>query len=409
MTEPVAESTVASDPGGGAELGAAGDRLQQRNRRVLLLSVAGYVVVLSAGMIGSGVSITPDVVLIALGLAAVLLGRGRLFARDWVPFIGLFLAYELMRGYADDLGGKVHVEDVLGLERVLFGGHLPTQVLQDWLHPATGLDPFAIIGTIFYLLHFPLPLAIGFLLWLRRRRDYYDFVAALILLSMAGFATYLLLPVAPPWWAAQHGFLAGADGQPVIAYLKPVGFDDLASFFGFTDRYLYSYVFYDINPNAVAAFPSLHAGYPFLAFLFARRAFGRVGWVMLAYAAGVWFSIVYLADHYVVDVLGGLAYASVAYLAIVRSPGWFRRLVDRAANPVLEAALQGGGRAAAAVGGIRWAVVRQGLAVAAVGAVVVIGIAKGGWFGGQSQPVFLVPWALVLGGISRAALGLIGR
>ncbi len=57
---------------------------------------------------------------------------------------------------------------------------------------------------VFYFLHFPLPLAIGFLLWIHQRRLYYDFVAALIVLSMAAFVTYLLLPVAPPWWAAQQ-------------------------------------------------------------------------------------------------------------------------------------------------------------------------------------------------------------
>ena len=42
-------------------------------------------------------------------------------------------------------------------------------------------------------------------------------------------------------------------------------------------HYVFSYTIYSINPNQVAAFPSLHAGYPFLAFLFTRRAFGRAG------------------------------------------------------------------------------------------------------------------------------------
>src|SRR5262249_50763053 len=161
---------------------------------------------------------------------------------------------------------------------------LPTQVLQDALHPASGPDPFAIAGTIFYLLHFPLPIAVAFFLWLRRRRAYYDYVAALILLSMAGFATYPFLPLAPPWLAARDGLINGPDGQPAISYLKAQGFEDLARFFGFEGRFLFSYAIYDINPNQVAAFPSLHAGYPFLAFLFARRSFGRPGWLMLLYA-----------------------------------------------------------------------------------------------------------------------------
>ena len=388
--------------------------LTRRNDRLLLLTIAGYVIVLSGLMIVSGVSITPDVMLVALGLAAIILGRGRLFIRDWVPFIGLFLAYELMRGYADDINRTIHAADILGLERAIFGGALPTEVLQHVFHPASGLDVLAMVGTVLYFLHFPLPIAVAFLLWVRRRRAYYDYVAALILLSMAGFATYLVLPVAPPWWAAQHGLINGPDGAPAITYLKAQGFNDLAHLFGFEGRYIYSYTVYEINPNAVAAFPSLHAGYPFLAFLFARRAFGRPGWLMLLYAACVWLAVVYLADHYVVDVVGGIIYASAAYLAIVHAPGWFRRVVDRAADPAVEADVEvgeAGDRSAfaRAAGRVRWPLVRQGAAIAVIGAIGVIGIVKAHWFGGESSIALLVPWGILLAGLWRAALGAISR
>jgi hypothetical protein len=319
-----------------------------------------------------------------------------------------------MRGYADDFNRVIHSADILALERALFGGRLPTQVLQDALHPATGVDLWAVAGTIFYFLHFPLPIAIAFLLWIRRRRTYYDFVAALILLSMAAFATYLFLPVAPPWWAAAHGLIPGPDGAPAITYLKQQGFDDLAHFFGFEGRYLYTYTIYEINPNQVAAFPSLHAGFPFLSFLFARRAFGKPGWLLLAYSACVWFAIVYLGDHYVIDMLGGIAYASIAYLAVVHAPGWFRRVVDQAADPAVEADVEIGeaGDAGAfrrLAGRVNWSYVRQGLAVALVGVVGIVAVVKGGWLGGDSSPVLLVPWSLVIGGLWRAALGAITR
>ena len=412
---PAAVGTAAAAPG--APVPAADPvhaDLHRRNDRLMLWMIAGYVIVLSGLMIVSGVSITPDVLLIGLGLAAVILGRGRLFIRDWVPFIGLFLAYELMRGYADDINRVVHEADVLGLERWLFGGHLPTQVLQDLFHPATGLDWVAMAGTVFYFLHFPLPLAVAFLLWVRRRRAYYDFIAAFIVLSMAGFVTYLLLPVAPPWYAANDGLINGPDGMPAITYLKSQGFNDIARLLGFEGRYLYSYTIYEINPNAVAAFPSLHAGYPFLAFLFARRAFGRAGWLMAIYTACVWFAIVYLADHYVVVILGGVAYASIAYLAVVHAPGWFRRAVDRAADPAVEADVEVGeaGDASAwrrIAGRVRWAFVGQGTAIFVVGVIGLVGVAKGQWFGGEDTPVLLVPWALIIAGLWRAALGAISR
>ena len=286
-----------------------------------MLGYAALVVVL---MVVGGVALTPDVLAVAFGLAAVLLGRGRLFLRDWIPFVVLLLAYELMRGIADDAGLPLHDADLATADRLVAFGILPTQVLQDALRPAVGLDKIAIAATVVYMLHFALPLVTGFVLWIRRRADYYDFVAALILLSVAGFATYLLLPAAPPWYLAYHGLLDGPDGRPLVAYLKPGAFETLASALGFDGRYLYSLAFGSVNPNPVAAFPSLHVAYPFLAFLVLRRAFGRVGWLALAYTALVAFSVVYTGDHWVIDAVAGVAYAYVAYYAVVHAPARLR-------------------------------------------------------------------------------------
>ncbi len=386
------------------------DLLGRRNDRLLLVSIGAYIAILSALMVVKGIEITPDVLLVGLALAAVILGRGRLFLRDWIPFIGLFLAYELMRGYAANFGSAIHVADFVAIDRFLFFGQLPTQVFQDWFHPATGVDDLAIAATVLYLLHFPLPLAVGFFLWLRRRRVYYDFVAAIILLSMAAFVTYLLLPVGPPWYAAQQGLLPGPNGAPAISYLKPGAFDEIARFFGFQGNYLYSYAMYDISPNDVAAFPSLHAAYPTLAFLFARRAFGRIGWLMIGYAACVWFAVIYLGDHYLIDVLGGIGYALAAYWAVIHAPGWFRRFVDRAADDDIESTVEGAGlRDGAALGRlgrrVRWSVIAQGIGLIAIGTVLTTLVIKLDVLGGYSTPFYLLPSAVVLIGLWRIASG----
>ena len=210
---------------------------------------------------------------------------------------------------------------------------MPTQVLQDALRPATGPDPIAIGATVVYMLHFVLPLVTAFVLWLWRRPQFYDFVASLILLSVAGFVTYLLLPAAPPWYVARDGLLNGPDGQPVIAYLKPGAFEELAAALGFDGRYLYSLAFGSVNPNPVAAFPSLHVAYPVLTFLVLRRAFGRIGWLALGYAGIVAFSVIYTADHWVIDVIAGAAYAYVAYYAVLHWPDR-ARVPRRRAQPV---------------------------------------------------------------------------
>jgi PAP2 superfamily len=393
--------------------------LGRRNDRLLLAAVVAYAVLLSILMISRGISVTPDVVVVSFALAALLLGRGKLFLRDWIPFVALFFAYELMRGYADKFGLPIHVTDVISLERIIGLGGLPTTLIQS-LHQGAASNPdiLASIAVVFYFLHFPLPLAIGFLLWLHQRRIYYDFVAALIVLSMAAFVTYLLLPTAPPWWAAQHPIdpQTGVALHPYVTgvlHLRDTGFNGLASFFGF-GNYFYSYSVYSISSNDVAAFPSLHAAYPFLAFLFARRAFGKAGWLMLAYTVCVWFAIVYLGEHWVVDIIGGVAYAFAAYFAITRGPRWTRRFMERMADEEIEAGVEaedeGDVGALRRIGRhVRWALVAQGLTVAIVGAVVAYGMHALGWLGGPQSGLYLLPWLAILGGLWRGAAGLVSR
>ena len=413
--EAAAGAVEGGEGAGAAEAGGKPNaHLGRRNDRLLLGAVIAYAVLLSILMISRGISVTPDVVVVSFGLAALLLGRGKLFLRDWIPFVALFFAYELMRGYADKFGLPIHVTDVISLERVIGLGGLPTQFLQGLFHsgPVWTLanpvyDNLATVSVAFYFLHFPLPLAVGFLLWIHQRRTYYDYVGALIVLSMAAFVTYLLLPVAPPWWADQNGYVTG------VLHLRDTGFQGLAHLFGF-GNYFYSYSVYSISSNDVAAFPSLHAAYPFLAFLFARRAFGRVGWVMLVYTACVWFSIVYLGEHWVVDILGGVIYALAAYALILHGPRWARRFMEKVADEEIEAGVEaedeGDVGALRRLGRhVRWSLVGEGLAVAIVGAAAAYGMNTMGWFGGSGTALYLLPWLAILGGLWRGSAGLLSR
>jgi membrane-associated phospholipid phosphatase len=77
-------------------------------------------------------------------------------------------------------------------------------------------------------------------------------------------------------------------------------------------------VYGNLNPNQVAAFPSLHAAYPVLAAVYAWRRYRAVAVFLAAWAAAVWFSIVYLGEHYVVDALMGLVYVAVATVIVER-------------------------------------------------------------------------------------------
>jgi hypothetical protein len=224
---------------------------------------------------------------------------------------------------------------------------------------------------------------------------------------MAAFVTYLVLPVAPPWWADKFGYTSG------ILHLRDTGFAGLAHLFGF-GNYFYSYSVYSISSNDVAAFPSLHAAYPFLAFLFARRAFGKAGYLMLAYTACIWFAIVYLGEHWVVDIIGGVAYACAAYFVVMHGPAWARRFMDQISDEEIEAGVEaedeGDVGAVRRLGRrVRWSLVGQGLVVALAGAALAFGMSTFHWLGGTTSALYLLPWLAVLGGMWRGAAGLLSR
>jgi hypothetical protein len=97
---------------------------------------------------------------------------------------------------------------------------------------------------------------------------------------------------------------------------------------------------FDLNP--IAAMPSLHAAFPALLTMLCFRHFGRWGWLMLGYFMAVVFGIVYMAEHYIVDVLAGIGLAVVGYWAVYRWRRFgplFDRLGRTAASPARPGAL----------------------------------------------------------------------
>ena len=79
-------------------------------------------------------------------------------------------------------------------------------------------------------------------------------------------------------------------------------------------------------------FPSLHVAQCFIAALACRRVDTGVGYVAIAWAAAVGMSTLFTKQHYVVDVLGGVVLAVLAYVVFIRpfprdaTPGNQRRL-----------------------------------------------------------------------------------
>jgi membrane-associated phospholipid phosphatase len=109
-----------------------------------------------------------------------------------------------------------------------------------------------------------------------------------------GLVVYWSLPTAPPWYAAETGRM-----EPVRRLMVEAG----EKFWKRLWQPLYS----GLEGNPFAAMPSLHFGTSVMA---ARvlsdigRGPGTVGW---AYALTLGFGLVYLGEHYVIDLAAGYA------------------------------------------------------------------------------------------------------
>ena len=62
----------------------------------------------------------------------------------------------------------------------------------------------------------------------------------------------------------------------------------------------------------------MHAAYPLLVFLFLWEGRRRLATMWAPFVLVVWFAVVYLGHHYVIDVFGGAMYALAGYLLMKR-------------------------------------------------------------------------------------------
>ncbi len=110
-----------------------------------------------------------------------------------------------------------------------------------------------------------------------------------------GCAIYMAVPTAPPWWASEEGH---TDAH-VRRIMVEVGEEE----WGRAWPALYD----TLGGNPWAAMPSLHFATSLMAALLLTEAGpteGTLGW---AYAGALGFALVYLGEHYVIDLLAGAA------------------------------------------------------------------------------------------------------
>lgn len=296
-------------------------------------------------------------VALGLGLAAASIGRRNILSvvRDWLPFGVILAVYDSTRGIAAFLGMPTQWHFAVDADRWMF--HVvPTVWLQEQLKMADA-QWWEVFTSFVYMSYFIVPYAVAGFLWLRDRVQWRRFVLRLITIFFLGLIGYILVPAAPPWAAAKctsadiadhsafptcitepvedapNGGLLGPvvpvhDGAaPYVERISSRGWDVL-----------------HIGPvrdvvevgqeksNQVAAIPSLHAGVTGLLAMFMwgrTRAFGRT--MFTGYALVMAFTLVYSAEHYVIDLILGWGLAAFVMVACnYAEKAWYRRKARKA-------------------------------------------------------------------------------
>jgi hypothetical protein len=247
------------------------------------------------------------------------------FPRDWSLPLAVLTIYLYSRGLADDFGFvSVHMTAPIEVDRWLFGGTLPTEYLQgklcgDPCERSSSAHWYDVVLTTVYYSHFVVALTIAAILWVRDRSAWVRFMRRYLSLNILALLIYISYPMAPPWLAAQDGFISDH-----ISRITGRGWYDLRD--GDFHQKL------SAVGNPVAAMPSLHAGIAlFVAMYGVTQLRRRWRWLLLLYPLTMSFMLVYYAEHYVVDIVAGYAAAGLVLWACAtwersRRPGGQRRV-----------------------------------------------------------------------------------
>ncbi|MCE5287886.1 MAG: phosphatase PAP2 family protein [Nocardiaceae bacterium] len=270
-------------------------------RSVRYAVMLGYVIALTATIAAKGIPLDRvyQASWLVAGIVAFRIDRlWRHHVRvllDWTPLIVALLVYDMSRGIADRLGMPIRVSEPVDIERWIFHGTVPTVWLQQHLIPASGHLPWwTVLTGIVYSTHLTVPWILAAVLYVRSRAEWSRYMRRVVVLSYVGLAFFILLPAAPPWYAATHGAIV----EPVR---RAAGFG-----FGFVSLDT-STVFLHSLSNEVAAMPSLHAAFTILvaAALWPYARWRLARFALVLYPIAMAFTLVYGGEHYVIDVLAG--------------------------------------------------------------------------------------------------------
>jgi membrane-associated phospholipid phosphatase len=248
--------------------------------------------------------------------------RGRDVATCCLQMWAYVAAYKTPHDDPDAQQHRVHVRYPIVADRVLGLGELPSVRLQRAL-ARTGIDgaEWRALDRVLVWAHwswFAVPHGTLVYIMLRHPRRFTRAATMTYAVFDIGASFYWLVPTAPPWYAAARAE-AGEETLAVRRMMVEYG-----EFF-WRDGWGSLYSVFGGNP--LAAMPSLHFATSVMAALLLAETGTFAGLLGFTYALTLGFALVYLGEHYLVDLLAGVALT-----------GAVRRLAPRATGPLQRAA-----------------------------------------------------------------------
>lgn len=228
----------------------------------------------------------------------------RKFIIGFSIFIIFWIIFDYMKAFPNYLYQEVHIKSLYDAERYLFGvKHGDATITPNEYLKFRSVAFVDILAGIFYLCWIPVPLGFAAFLYFKNREEFLKFSLAFLWVNLLGFVVYYLYPAAPPWYVELFGFdfKTGTTGHTAGL----IRFDEFVGLPIFQGLYAKS-------SNVFAAMPSLHSAYPLIVTYYGIK--NKLGWVNVIFVIitlGIWISAVYTSHHYVLDVLAGIATASI--------------------------------------------------------------------------------------------------
>jgi len=225
-----------------------------------------------------------------------------------VLILGFFLILLALMGFArsaaDSTGFPTRYEYVIDMDRALFGV-VPTVWLQNHLYTPGSVNAVDVFSFVTYFSYFIMPAVMGMVLWQVNAKGFRVYMAALIFMIVCGTITFVTLPTAPPWLAAQEGYLPEVYriGPELLNLIQPGA---------------YERGYQVVGVNDVAAFPSYHTAQTTLMAAAMWWYTPRLRALGVLYVVSMCFALTYMGEHYVSDELAGIGVAAAAWTFALR-------------------------------------------------------------------------------------------